>query len=132
MVDATESTLQDELQQTIDRLKELGGAVVLEEFPGSLEDDAGEARGDAMRASEEREITFAIRDRLVERANRLAEALDRLRSGEYGTCQVCGDPIAPARLRVLPEVTTCVACQEAEEHGERVTAERGATRAARP
>ena len=43
-----------------------------------------------MNASEERELTFTVRGRLVERANRLADALDRLRSGEYGTCQACG------------------------------------------
>ena len=60
-------------------------------------------------------MSWAVRSRLVERADRLAEALDRLRQGTYGVCEICGDRIAPARLRVLPEVTTCVACQGAEE-----------------
>ncbi|MCL6648184.1 MAG: TraR/DksA family transcriptional regulator, partial [Chloroflexi bacterium] len=39
-------------------------------------------------------------------------ALDRLRDGEYGTCVECGEPIAPARLRAMPEVLTCVRCQD--------------------
>ena len=49
---------------------------------------------------------------LVERANRLAEALERLRGGDYGTCEECEEPIAPARLRAMPEVRTCVRCQD--------------------
>jgi len=112
----TASELQGELRQTFDRLKELGGAVMLEDYPGALEESAdGEVGGDSVSASEERELSFTVRGLIVERANRLADALDRLRSGEYGTCEACGNPIAGARLRAMPEVTTCVTCQEAEE-----------------
>lgn len=110
------NTLQGALRQTLDRLRDLGGAVVFEDYPGALEaGDDGEVGGDSVNASEERELTFAVRERLVDRANRLADALDRLRSGEYGSCEACGNVIAPARLRAMPEVTTCLACQEAEE-----------------
>jgi DnaK suppressor protein len=115
-MDQITNTLQSELRQTLDRLRQLGGAVVFEDYPGALEaGDDGEVGGDSVNASEERELSFAFRGRLVDRANRLADALDRLRSGEYGTCEACGDRIAPARLRAMPEVITCVACQEAEE-----------------
>jgi DnaK suppressor protein len=48
----------------------------------------------------------------VERVNRLSAALDRLRDGDYGICVECEEPISPARLRALPEVTTCVRCQD--------------------
>lgn len=110
------NVLQGELRQTLDRLRDLGGAVIFEDYPGALEEGAdGEVGGDSVSASEERELSFAVRGRLVDRANRLADALDRLRSGEYGSCEACGNPIAGARLRVMPEVTTCVACQAAEE-----------------
>ena len=116
-MDQIANALQGELQQTLDRLRDLGGAVVLEDYPGALEaGDDGEVGGDSVNASEERELSFTVRGRLVERANRLAEALERqLRSGEYGACQACGNRIAAARLRAMPEVSTCVACQEAEE-----------------
>ncbi len=43
----------------------------------------------------------------VEHAER---ALQRVESGEYGTCSVCGKPIGAARLEALPEATTCVNC----------------------
>ena len=114
--------LQQQLQQTVDRLRALGGAVA-EDVPGAREDEGqGEAAGDAGRISEDREMGFAMRGLLVERANRLAEALERLRSGDYGLCQVCGEPIAPKRLQAIPEVTTCVACQDAAERRARVAA----------
>lgn len=49
---------------------------------------------------------------LVGRVNRLSAALDRLNDGEYGTCVECGEAISPARLHVMPEVQTCVRCQD--------------------
>lgn len=120
-MDDIRRALQEQLAHTVDRLKGLGGAVAFEEDPGAREDEGqGEAAGDAGRISEEREMTFAVRGLLVERANRLAEALERLRSGEYGVCEVCGEAISPARLRAIPEVTTCVRCQDAEERRARV------------
>lgn len=115
-MDHITNTLQGELRHTLDRLRELGGAIAFEDYPGALEAGAdGEVGGDSVNASEERELSFTVRGRLVERANRLADALDLLRSGEYGTCQACGRSIAAARLRAMPEATTCVTCQEAEE-----------------
>jgi len=42
----------------------------------------------------------------------LTNALERLRDGEYGTCVECGEPIAAVRIRALPEVQTCVRCQD--------------------
>jgi DnaK suppressor protein len=67
---------------------------------------------DAVQVNETREMSFATRSMLVQRANKLAEALQRLRQGEYGTCEICEEAIAPARLRAMPEVTTCVKCQD--------------------
>ncbi len=48
---------------------------------------------------------------LIDEANDLAEALDRLRGGEHGTCEECRSPITPARLRATPDATTCLRCQ---------------------
>ncbi len=124
-MDAIKHALQEQLEETIERLKGQGGAVVFEDYPGALEDDRqGDAGSDGASIGGERELAFEVRGRLVERANRLAEALDRLRFGEYGTCQICGESIAAGRLRAIPEVTTCVACQDAEERRARISTER--------
>ena len=110
-----------ELNHAMDRIRRLGGAVVIEEFPGAIDDNAPlEDEVDVISPNEDREMSFAIRSMLVERADRLAEALDRLREGEYGRCVECDEPIAPARLRAIPEVTTCVRCQDRLERTRRL------------
>ena len=40
------------------------------------------------------------------------EALDRLRSGDYGVCLSCEEPIPDKRLAVIPWARYCVHCQE--------------------
>ena len=101
--------LEQELRGVMDRLRQLDGAVVIEEFPGGADNSASPDPWDDVQV---REVSFATRDLLVERANRLADALERLREGTYGTCVECGQSIAPARLKAVPEVTTCVRCQD--------------------
>ena len=105
--------LQSELNNTMNRIRQMGGAVAVEEFPGSRGDNTPLAdEVDVIRLNEDREMSFATRSLLVERANKLAGALERLRDGEYGLCEECGEPIAPARLRAMPEVERCVRCQD--------------------
>jgi RNA polymerase-binding transcription factor DksA len=112
-MDEVRDRIEKELGSVMDRLRQLGGAVVIEEFPGALGDNSPFSDPtEEVQVQGEREVSFATRSLLVERANRLAEALDRLREGEYGTCEECGEPIAPARLKAMPEVTTCVRCQD--------------------
>ena len=112
-MDDVRDRIEKELGGVMDRLRQLGGAVVIEEFPGALGDNSPFSDPtEEVQVQGEREVSFATRSLLVERANRLAEALDRLREGEYGTCEECGEPIAPARLKAMPEVTTCVRCQD--------------------
>jgi DnaK suppressor protein len=41
---------------------------------------------------------------------RTERALVKLDEGTYGICDTCGEPIAPARLRALPDSVLCVAC----------------------
>jgi DnaK suppressor protein len=40
------------------------------------------------------------------------QALDRLQTGDYGTCLACEEPIPVKRLRVLPWARYCIPCQE--------------------
>ena len=39
------------------------------------------------------------------------EALRRLYRGEYGICEICGKPIARARLEAMPHARLCVCVQ---------------------
>lgn len=70
---------------------------------------------DRIQAREEHDLGVTERTRLQARQQRLAAAIERLEDGSYGLCLECGSPIAPARLRALPEVERCVPCQAARE-----------------
>lgn len=39
-------------------------------------------------------------------------ALQRIKLGNYGFCEKCGDDIAPERLKVIPFATHCCGCAE--------------------
>ncbi len=67
---------------------------------------------DPERANEDREVHFAVRSLPAEKADALDEALERLRHGDCGICREGTTVIAPGRLRVMPEGTTCVRCQD--------------------
>src|SRR5258705_11520336 len=112
-MDEIKKRLERELSHTMQRIRHMGGVNTMEELGGGRGDNTSLAdEVDVIRLNEDREMTFATRSLLVERANKLAEALERLRGGEYGVCEECGEAIAPARLRAMPEVTTCVRCQD--------------------
>ncbi len=112
--------LESELDRTMDRIRHSRGTLMVEEPSGALGDSGILGDGvDVVCRNAEREMSFATRSLLVERARKLSQALERLRDGEYGTCEECGEPIAPARLWAMPEVTTCVRCQDRRERGRR-------------
>lgn len=57
-------------------------------------------------------------DLLTAEADVLAEvdaALDRVRTGTFGTCEGCGKAIAAARLAAVPYVRKCIRCARAAE-----------------
>lgn len=103
--------LEQDLLNVVGRLRQMSSAVALEEAPTPITATDG-FEFDEIQELERREIGFATRELLVSRAMRLQAALDRLRDGEYGQCIECEQPIAPARLQALPEVQTCVRCQD--------------------
>ncbi|AEB10524.1 TraR/DksA family transcriptional regulator [Desulfobacca acetoxidans] len=45
----------------------------------------------------------------------IEEALERLEGGTYGECEVCGKPIEPRRLEIMPQTTLCRDCQSQRE-----------------
>lgn len=48
----------------------------------------------------------------------IENALERMRDGSYGACEMCEEAIPMARLQALPYATLCINCQrEAEKSG---------------
>jgi RNA polymerase-binding transcription factor DksA len=104
--------IRRDLDGAISRLRQLGGVVMVMDRPDTVGENSPFAdEVDQIQASASRDIGLATRELLQERANRLYSALDRLSEGGYGVCVECAGPIAPARLKAVPEVETCVRCQ---------------------
>ena len=70
---------------------------------------------ETVQLSAERE--FAIRALESEKKclTQVDGALQRIESGEFGTCMDCEEPISPKRLAAVPWATYCLRCQELED-----------------
>ena len=70
---------------------------------------------DAGTDSYEREKGFHLMNREADYINFLNLALQRIESGEFGICNVCGKKIPEERMMEVPNATKCVACKEGEK-----------------
>jgi RNA polymerase-binding transcription factor len=77
----------------------------------------------ADRASSETDwsIELRTRDRQRKLIAKIDSAIRRLYDGEYGYCEVTGDPISLARLEARPIATMTLEAQEKHERIERVS-----------
>jgi DnaK suppressor protein len=75
------------------------------------------------RASSETDwsIELRTRDRQRKLIAKIDAAIRRIHEGEYGYCQVTGEPISLARLRARPIATMTLEAQERHERQERVS-----------
>jgi RNA polymerase-binding transcription factor len=58
------------------------------------------------------ELNLALRDRAEQHLAEIDQALEQLKSGDYGRCERCGGAIEPERLAVLPHTTLCSQCAQ--------------------
>ncbi len=74
------------------------------------------------RASEEtdRAIELRTRDRQRKLVSKIDQALRRIDEGEYGYCEVTGEPISLKRLDARPIATMSLEAQERHERREKV------------
>jgi DnaK suppressor protein len=75
------------------------------------------------RASSETDwsIELRTRDRQRKLISKIDAALRRIEEGEYGYCEVTGEPISLARLEARPIATMTVEAQERHERHEKVS-----------
>jgi DnaK suppressor protein len=75
------------------------------------------------RASSETDwgIHLRTRDRQRKLISKIDAALKRIELGEYGFCEVTGEPISLARLEARPIATMTVEAQERHERNERIS-----------
>lgn len=77
------------------------------------------------RASSETDwgIELRTRDRQRKLISKIDAAIRRIDEGEYGYCEVTGEPISLARLEARPVATMTVEAQERHERNEKVSRE---------
>ncbi len=75
------------------------------------------------RASSETDwgLELRTRDRQRKLTSKIDSALRRIEDGEYGYCQVTGEPISLDRLKARPIATMTVEAQEAHERNEKIS-----------
>ena len=59
----------------------------------------------------ELEKRLALEKSVIDRLAEIEHALDKFEQGSYGLCDVCGQPIDPARLEALPQANLCLNCK---------------------
>ncbi|HET6611989.1 MAG TPA: TraR/DksA C4-type zinc finger protein [Kofleriaceae bacterium] len=72
-------------------------------------DDVGDV-GDASQRDEATDLAARLSEGEWNTVHAIDDALERIRRGEYGICENCGEAIGAGRLEAIPEATTCVAC----------------------
>lgn len=78
-------------------------------------DGAGRDPVDVGSSNFERDQELSLAHNAREMADQLRLALHLFDEGQYGLCEVCGNPIGKGRLQVFPRATMCVTCKQREE-----------------
>ncbi len=60
----------------------------------------------------EREKIASLIRSLENKLSEIDRALRMTERGDYGLCERCGEPIDPARLKVMPTATLCLKCKQ--------------------
>ena len=85
------------------------------ENPGSIADELGDIvtsgdnnLGDTATATYDRELDQSLEEGAQQTLDAIKDALRTIEDGSYGTCEVCGRPIAPERLAAMPWARLCI------------------------
>jgi DnaK suppressor protein len=102
--------LRSERESTDRRLADLTAAFgdIVDASKSSNADDEHDPEGATI--AFERSQVAALVEQAREHLAELDAAEERADRGTYGTCESCGEPVAPARLEARPTARTCITC----------------------
>lgn len=118
---AAKKLSSNDLQQFESLLRQMLGVVT-----GDIQSLESEAFGDGTEKSNVSvedsgseissvELSLELLERDENTVREIMDALDRLRRGTYGECEVCDKPIRKTRLQAMPHARNCIECQRALE-----------------
>lgn len=103
-------TLCEMLEELNDRLAKITDDVKHSEEP--IEKDFSEQ----VTQNEDNEVKDFLGNAARKEITMIKQAINRIDKGEYGVCQVCGEPINIERLKVIPYSNMCVKCASLASH----------------
>lgn len=109
LLEAERDRLTEQLEAIEEHLPEVENVAV--DASGGYDEDLADVASETF----EREKGIAIENSEQDLLQQVEEALARIEDGTYGTCDVCGQPIHPDRLRALPWAQLCIHCKSREE-----------------
>ncbi len=101
VLNAWKSELEEEIARTVQLMRDVP------ENPPDPND----------RASQETDMSLELRSRDRERKliKKIDEAMERIGTGDYGYCEVCGVEIGVERLEARPTAELCIDCKTLDE-----------------
>jgi DnaK suppressor protein len=87
--------------------------LINEDFSLKSEDLADES--DLSSATLEQAMRVQLRSREALFLKKIDDALSKIQSGTFGSCESCEEDIEVSRLEVRPTATLCISCKEMEE-----------------
>ena len=116
MTDSTKyvEELEEVRRRTLREIARLREQLQAEIEPASADDDD---MADVAADIYERGKTISLISSLEDKLHSIEHAISVATSGNYGVCEVCGQPIPEERLQIMPETTLCVQCASKLEQG---------------
>lgn len=98
--------LQEDRKNHLRELERLHAA--LAELPEASIEEADPAIAEQVQ-------TRALIHQVEEHLQEIDRAIQAAYHADYGTCEHCGEPIDPERLKILPETRMCIKCKRESE-----------------
>jgi DnaK suppressor protein len=92
--------------------EELGSSKASQQTDERREGSPFGKREEEATESMELEKRLALENRLQAMLTEVDKAIRKLDNGTYGFCDVCNNPIDPARMEALPQAILCMSCRQ--------------------
>jgi DnaK suppressor protein len=116
-VDLARRALEQERERLSSALATVNHDGSISEETGDLATGPGDGLADHATDTFMRELDGGLEENAEHLLSEIDAALARIEEGTYGTCIVCGRPIAAERLEAVPYATLCLDDKRAQERG---------------
>ena len=102
-------TFKNQLEALVQELESQLSSIESSSKPVDLDGSVGRiSRVDAI---QQQQMAKDQKERIQTRLKKVQAALGRIKTGDYGICLKCEEPISIKRLEIMPEAPFCLNCQ---------------------